>query len=346
MGRKPKSETENKEVKIDNKPIESEKTDNINFSEKDMIFSPNFAEDFAYRFMNQYGRILDRLNREGGNNYFNPLYANSAMKRWNSQDGKPTEQNISKWLRNPRANEQSLRACSNFLFDSIQHYNRSISYMANLLNFDYELIPLNPPTIDSDIKTIDLYQRQKQKAMDWLRQFRVKEQFSNIMLDVVRSGGKCYYLRENDENTSIYLQSMPEDYVVINGRTDVLGYTYSLNQSFFYTYPEAMEGFAPEFYLWYQEFLNRKNLLNDKANPWRIMPYDKSVVFKWDDTRVDMIPPLSGTMLDAITISDYKDIIRLNIELQNYCLLYLETPLDKSTGKPVMSAQEVTNVNC
>lgn len=304
--------------------------------------SVHFAEDFAYRFMNQYSKIIQQMYMQNGNQYLNPIWANTSMKKFNSYTSRPTEENIVKWLSNPREHEQQLRQCSYFLYDAEQHYNRTISYLSGLLNLDYELICDETPDLDSKQEYIDLYIRQKQKANEWLRLFRLKEQFSNIMLDVCRNGGSCYYLRKNDDNGGIYLQKMPEDYVYVNGRTDELGYTYSMNMSFFYQFPEAMGGFAPEFKNWYQDFLNKQEMLNQKANPWRLMPYETSVVFKWDDTRADMIPPLSGAMADAIAIQQYKDIIRLNIELQNYCLLYLKAPLDKD-GKPTISSQEIVN---
>jgi hypothetical protein len=304
--------------------------------------SVNFAEDFAYRFMNQYSKIIQQMYMQNNGSYLNPIWANTSMKKFHSYTSKPTEEKITTWLQNPQVHEQELRQCSYFLHDAIQQYNRSIAYLSNLLNFDYELICTNAPNLNDKKETIDLYLRQRTKANEWLKVFRVKEQLSNIMIDVLRSGGMCYYLRENDDTNGIYLQPMPEDYTVVNGRTDALGYTYSLNMTFFYQFPEAMSGFAPEFKNYYNEFLDKKTILNQKANPWRLIPYDKSVVFKWDDTRVDMIPPLSGTMMDAIAIQNYKDILRLNMELQNYCLLFLKSPLDKD-GKPTISSQEIIN---
>lgn len=321
--------------------MSNNKEDNKKSEKIDGYVTASFAEDFAYRFVNQYNRILAQI-QSNGNTYLNPIWANTSMKKFNSYTVKPTEENVTRWLNNPREHEKELRECSYFLFDAIQHYNRSLSYLANILSFNYELIPLNPPSLTDDLKIIKLYQKQRQRTNDWLRYFRIKEQCMNIMTDVVRSGGACYYVRDNNENDGIYLQKMPEDYTVVNGRTDVLGYTYSMNMSFFYQFPEAMEGFAPEFTDYYKLFLSKKEILNEKANPWRLMPYEKGIVFKWDDSRTDMIPPLSGTMRDAISIDNYKEIMRLNMELQNYTLLYLQAPTDKD-GKPTVDAPQIAN---
>lgn len=299
--------------------------------------SIKFAEDFASRFMNQYANMLQVWSKNG---YYNPIYANNAMKQFNTYSNRPTEEKLISWLNNPRYNEKELRGCSEFLFWSIMQFNRSVIHFASIANFDYELIPINPPNINVGNKIIALYKKQKEKNNEWLRKFRVKEQCENIMMDVVRSGGKFYYLRENENG--YYLQTMPDDYCYISGRNELTGYNYSLNMSFFYQFPESVNGFAPEFYNWYQEFLNRKKVLNEKANPYRFMPIEKAVVFKWDDTRPEIIPPLSGSFKDSISIQDYKDLLKLNAELQTYQIMYLQAPLDESK-KPTMTAQEITN---
>lgn len=300
------------------------------------IPSVSFAEDFSNRFMNQYTKFLSNY---ANSNFYNPIYANSALKRFNTNSLRPTEDKLIKWFNNPRYHEQEIRGCGDFLFNAVMQYNRSAAHFASIMNFDYELIPLNPPTLDADKKTIDLYKKQKLKNCEWLRKFRIKEQFQSVMFDVMRDGGNCYYLRESED--AMTLQPMPQDYVYINGRTDY-SYTFSLNMSFFLQFPESTNGFAPEFYEWYQEFLNKKELLNEKANPYRMMPVEKSVVFKWDNTRPEMIPPLASSFKDAINIQDYKDLLKLNAELQTYQIMYLQAPLDKD-GKPTVSAQEIIN---
>lgn len=298
--------------------------------------SINFAQDFAERFMDSYVKFVQKSS---GANFYNPLYSNNAMKRFNTLPTRPTEANIIAWLNNPRYFEKQLMACSDFLYWSVMQYQRSVVHFASLLNFSYELIPLNPPSLNSSKKVVDLYLKQRAKNNEWLRKFRVKEQCPNVMIDVMRSGGKFYYLRESEEGNS--LMTLPDDFMTIDGKTDY-GFTTALNMTFFKQFPNAMSGFAPEFAEWYKIFLDSKSEQNINANPYRPLPYDKAVVFKFDDNRPEIVPPLSGTFKDGIQIQDYKDLLKLSAELQTYQIMYLKAPLDES-GKPTMSSQEIIN---
>jgi hypothetical protein len=303
-----------------------------------------FAEDFATRYLNQYVKFIENFasvnSATSGTGYYNPIYANSAMKRFNTYSNKPSMRDLISWLDNPRYFEQQLRGLSDWLTFSCEFYTRTIYYAANILNFDYELIPINPPASNATASEIDLYKRQKYLNNDWLRKFRVKEQCSNIMLDVIKSGGKFYYLRHSD--TSDYLQNMPDDYLYINGRVDTVGYTYSMNMSFFYQFPESVFGFAPEFADWYKNFLTPEGKFDNTSNPYKRMPIDRSVVFKFDDTRPENIPPFAGIFKNALEIEDYQDLLKLKAQLQTFQMLYLEIPKDKD-GKPTITANESIN---
>lgn len=306
-----------------------------NKKEEGMFSSPEaFANYYATRFAQLYSNFVDKYN---SNNWYNPIYANSSLKRFNTLPTQPTEENLIRWLSNPRYYEQELRSCSDWLNYTSEFYSRTITYCANLLNLDYELIPINPPDANAGKSTITLYKKQKQDNNDWLRKFRIKEQFINVLIDVMKSGGKYYYLRE-DEYSS-YLQAMPDDYCYINGRTDVVGYTYAMNMAFFYQFPDSVYGFAPEFADWYDEFLDKQKQLNNKANPYRMMPIDNAVVFKFDDTRPEIVPPFSGVFKDAIEIENYKDLLKLKAQLDTFQILYLKIPLDKE-NRPSMSEQQ------
>lgn len=296
------------------------------------------SEKFANQFVTTYAKVMETMmsNRLSSVGYYNPIYANNAMKRFNSASGKPTINNVMNWLLNPRQFEKQLQQTSNWLADACEFYTRMLYYVANILNFDYELVPLNPP-LTKNKKEIDLYKKQKAKNNEWLRKFRIKEQLSNVMIEVVRSGGQAYYLRHSDY--SDYLQGMPDDYIWINGRTDSVGYTYAMNMSFFYQFPSSISSFAPEFYSFYQEFLTDDGKFNNQMNPYKRMPVESSVIFKFDDSRPEMLPPFSGVLKNALEVEDYQDLLKLKAQLQTFQLLYLEIPKD-SNGVPTMKAPE------
>jgi len=303
--------------------------------------SVQYAEDFASNFMRQYGKFMENFaSATSSANFYNPIYANSAMKQFNVNSNKPTVSSLVQWMSNPKHFEKQIQSASEWLSYACEFYTRSIYYAANILNFDYELIPINPPSANAKKTEIDLYKRQKYDNNDWLRKFRVKEQCSNTMLDVIKTGGAGYYLRHSD--TSDYLQSMPSDYIYINGRVDTVGYTYSMNMSFFYQFPQSMYGFAPEFAEWYKDFIMPDGSFNDRGNPYKRMPVNKSVVFKFDDTRPEMLPPFVGVLKNALEIEDYQDLLKLKAQLQTFQMLYLEIPKDDK-GVPTISAKDSIN---
>lgn len=330
---RPKGSTNKPKIQESSPIIESNFSDDQNLNSE--------IEKFASQYVTTYAKVMSSMMEQfssNGTGYYNPIYANNALKRFNTQSFKPTVSNVMNWMINPSQFEKQIKQLSSWLSDACEFYTRTIYYVANILNFDYELIPINPPDINSDSSDFELYKKQRKKNNEWLRKFRVKEQLSNIMIDIAKLGGRYYYLRHSD--TSDYLQAMPDDYVYVNGRTDTLGFTYAMNMSFFYQFPESIFGFAPEFADWYKNFLTPEGRFNNQMNPYKRMPVDSSVIFKFDDSRPEMLPPFSGVLKNALEIEDYQDLLKLKAQLQTFQLLYLEIPKD-SNGKPTISAQDV-----
>lgn len=297
----------------------------------------NFAENFAQRFISAYSKISEHNQK---NNFYNPFWANSALKMFDTNSIRPTMDNLIRWINNPENSEKELRAVSYFLNESCMYYQRTIHYLSNILNFDYVLIPIKYPSINASKKEKDLFQKQQFKSNEWLRKFRVKEQLNKVTREVITTGGKYYFLRTSEDNN--YLQRMPEDYCYITGFNSNVGYTYQLDMTFFYQFPESMSGFAPEFADWYEEFLFNKNYIGKNASPYRLMPIESSVVFKFDDNNPQMVPPLSGIFKSALDVENYQDLLKLKMEIDTIGLLYLQTPSDDQ-NKPTITAQESAN---
>lgn len=335
----------------------------------------NFTQDFAKSYLNSINNYLDYLvDYKYKENYKNPIYANNSLKQFNPISVRPKISDLVSWLNNPAYYEVQLKQISEFLSYTVTQYGRSLGYFSNILYLGYELIPYNiSKFINSNYLEEDfleeekeeiitkfaknttklkkellnyekkIYLQCKERATDWLKIFNIKDNFTNVEKEVIRSGGRCYNVRpfskNTDYNNELCLQAMPEQYCYIDGRTAELGFTFSMNMAFFQQFPESMAGYAPEFARWYGEFIYE--LDNDKnANPWRTMPPESSVVFKFDDTRPEIIPPLCGTFKDALEIQDYKDLLKLRTELQTYQILFLKSPLNKD-GIPTTSAQEI-----
>lgn len=289
----------------------------------------NFSYDeFVSTFASSTARTLNKI-LQSGTAYNNPLYANDVLKDINRTPNRPNSQDLRKWLDNPREFEKNLRDVSMFLEGAVMQYYRSIDHFAKQLSMNYELLPVMRVPTDATKKIT--YNNGKKKAYEWLRRFRPKEQFTNVMRGMLAEGGKYYYVREGKD--FIDLQEMPQDYSYITDRTSI-GWAYQFDMTFFYRYPDAFQLYAPEFEYWYQEIADviAKNPGNTIYVP---MPPEKSVVFKFEDDNAVIRPPLSGTFKDAIEIQDYKDLLKTKVELDTWQIIMQEIPKDKD-GKPTI----------
>lgn len=304
------------------------------------------GEDVFMEFVQTYASNLYKtLDKITNNQYYNPLYANSLMKDANIHPNEPTMSQLQDWLKNPQNHEKALRDLSYYLERVVLQYKRAVYQFGTILNFNYYLYPLDavPKGDKGQLKT---YQNCKDKANLWLRKFRPKEQLSKALISVVEDGGKFYYIRESDNY--IDLAEMPSDWSYIDGRSSV-GFTYAFNMTYFRKFPAELENFAPEFAIWYKDFLNivRNPKNNMPTTYYMRMPIEKSVVFTFDDIHAELVPPLSGAFSDALQIQDYKAILKSKAQLNNYQLLMQEIPKDKDgnpTIDPVMAAQFVALV--
>ena len=294
---------------------------------KDENFNADaYLENFAQRFYQTLGRITKQAQA-----YYNPIYANDLMQDINSTPHRPTQANLRKWLENPKEYEKELRDVSQFLSYNIMQYKRAIGHFASLLSLNYELIPLDryPKTPRTEKEYINA----KKKANEWLRKFRPKEQFENVLYRIMTDGASYYYLRESDEY--IDLQEMPQDFCIINGRTS-LGYTYAFDMTYFARYPESFRTYAPELYIWFKDVLDDYKETTLKTI-YNAMPPEKSACFKLEDWTAVSLPPMTGTFKDALEIQDYKDLLKLKLELDTWKVIMMEIPKD-SDGIPTIDA--------
>ncbi|MFW5890980.1 MAG: hypothetical protein ACOCUI_02075, partial [bacterium] len=281
-------------------------------------------QEYFDNFVNSVNYAMSRINKM---QTYTPSLANDYMQSINISPNKPTSTQIKNWLENPEKYSDQLAEVSQYLESVIMFYQRTIYHFATLLCFNYYLYPITPPPDKNDSKNINIYNNSYKKALDWLRKFRPKEQFQNVMFGVMREGGKFYYVRKSRE--FIDLQEMPSDYCKIDGRSSV-GYTYSFNMNFFDK--ASVELYAPRFKEWYDDFLKEKNR---GISYYKKMPTEESTVFLFDDTRAVRLNPLRSLFKDAIDIQDYKNLLKTKAELDTWKLIYMKAPTDKD-GKPTL----------
>lgn len=263
---------------------------------------------------------------------YTPQYGNVAIKDVNVNPQRVDPKTLQRLLQSPQNAEVQLRNLSEFLYYVVTEYMRQIAHIGNILDFSYELIPLNIPKGGEEEKR---FIHNEKKCNAWLKAFRPKVQLPLVAAYTALKGGQYYYLRFGDYR--ITLQDMPEEYCYITSKDERLLYTYAVDMTFFDKYPNAISGYAPEFAEWYSDFVyDRSSGYNRSCNNYRRIPEDRGAVFKLDNWSPLMRPPFTGTFKDAIQIEDYKDLLRLQTQLDTWKVVFQKLPEDKQTGKPLM----------
>jgi len=308
-----------------------------NSSPQPIITTTPSPEMSPEQFMRDYANTLySSLQQIRDNPYYTPQYANNLMKDINIAPYKPSSKDIENWLVYPQQFEQQLSSLSQYLEGVVMQYERTIYHFSTLLTFNYYVYPITP--IPTDKKDLISFKKSYNKALTWLRKFRVKEQFQNVMLGVIREGGKYYYVRESAD--FIDLQEMPPQWCVIDGRTS-LGYTYSFNMSFFLKAPQALADYAPEFLNWFDDFYIDYQT-NKGIQYYKQMPPEKSAVFLFDDTKAARLNPLRSLFKDALDVQEYKKLLKTKTLLDTWKLIYMKSPVDKD-GKMTIDQKLIAN---
>jgi hypothetical protein len=148
------------------------------------------------------------------------------------------------------------------------------------------------------------------------------------MNGAITEDAKYYYKRESENG--IALQEMPSDYCKIVYEDEV-SYRYAFNMNYFLKSGVNLDGFAPEFGLYYQKiFIDNK--APDRYNPnWVELDPDKAFVFKFDMFQAGITPPMIGLFIDAVEIDTYRTLKATKTALDAYKLLVGSIPRHKES---------------
>lgn len=310
----------------------------ITFSDNEILKTYDMAiEQFAQTLFPN--RPIDLRESAGG--WYDAIYANNIVKDITTPPSVPDLATLTDWLRNPAEAERGLTGLSQYLDYSVFQYRRSVKHFASMFTYNYHLVPLSFPENEDGMKA---FKRNEAKVIDWLKKFRVKEQLRNVMEGVMLEDAKYFYVRESKDY--IDLQEMPSEYCYITGDSSI-GFRFAFNMVWFAQYGYTDKGFprdsfAPEFEDWFNEFLvawrKYKSRIVDYYQP---LNRDKSVVFKFDDNRAGVVPPLSGVFKDALDIQEYKDLLKTKTKLDTWKIVFQQIPLNKDTGKPAIDSKTI-----
>ena len=254
--------------------------------------------------------------------WYNPPTGRQFMQDVNYSPLIPSQDDLTTWLKDPANNEIHLRGVSQYLENAIMQYKRTLNHFSRILSFNNELIPIDVPQDLSDEATVARWKWGYLRCMDFLKKFNLKYQKDIVMAKTVSEGGIFVYLTESKDFAT--LTEIPSNWCYITGRTDI-GWSYGINLAYFDKYV-GMREIMPELYNYYKKFTEMRDIYNNKQiNKNELFQYqfykvppDKGYVFTLDILRADITPPLKGCFKDAVSIIDYKNLLKQKAVLDTW----------------------------
>lgn len=277
----------------------------------------NFAQSFVKASQNMMGTL-----------FYNPLVLspflqNQIIKDLNSNPYRFSREQIERMLSNPKNAEEALRELSEYLYYKIMHYKRVVNYFGGMLDFDWDIVPINATSGDMNTSA---FKRSAMKAYEFVEKVNPKYAFNEIMQKTMLDGAGYYYMREHSDH--VVFQQMPSDWAMIVGNTQV-GYRYSFNLMYFLQMGVNIYEYAPEFLEYFEDY----KVSAEYGYPfWKPLDPTVAPVFKTDPYTATIIPPFAGSFVDANQIDTYKELFRNQAEIQTTKLLAAKLPLHKENN--------------
>lgn len=248
-----------------------------------------------------------------------------------------TKKQIIDFLRNPIANEKSIRKAIRYIYGASSHFRRLIQYFVALSDFAYVVEPYNVDPQKANIRTTNINYR---KVLKTLSAMSIKTQFPKILTVCLREDVFYGTFRQMGDN--IVVQQLDSDYCMISEfEGNVPNVTFDF--SYFFTYPERLQYYPDEFKQIFEELKSEKKVGRGLINTWRTLPSPNSFAVKAAaDIWAYALPMFAGILGELYDIEEYKQIELSKAALENYAMLLMKIPLteDGEWGIDLEKAKE------
>jgi len=242
---------------------------------------------------------------------------------------KYTKEQVFKLLEN--GDEVKLREASQYFFGISGEYRRLVWLHANILTFDYYVVP----RIKDNNITKDKLTRELRKVLDYTDNSYVQETNRFISLVIVIEG--VFYGYERQMGETITLQQLPANYCRSMYKIDG-NHAIEFNMRFFDMYRdsdlkiEVLQLFPDEFFDLYVDYKNGRTK-------------DEWVQLNPEFTRCHRLtenstPLLSTTFPEIIGLKEYKELDKSQAQMDLYKLIVQKLPIEKDTGVPIIPLDE------
>lgn len=242
--------------------------------------------------------------------------AQSSLSTINSE-------NIGTWLNSPLENEAKLRELSNLLFNASGEYKSLVKYYADMARF-YPVVELNQ--IPEKYSPLQL-KEQMNEITETVRKLNLSHEKSKIWLDVLKED--VFYGYEIEDDDSFFFLKLNPNYCRLSGYSDGM-WLFEFDFSYFDTVKNesVLESYPSEFRVKYRRYQDRKS-----ERRWQEIDPKKSIVYKFNETQQEIVPPLSSTFEGLMELKDYKKLKKVGTKIDNYLILHQKVPLFRDTDK-------------
>ena len=231
---------------------------------------------------------------------------------------KPEE--VEKYLSDPAQYEKQLREISRYLAVSSPQYWRLVNYFPSIAILNPILVPFDTEKLTKNksksLKTFTTCTKQ-------LDNMNIQHEFLKILQTVFRED--VFYGYEIETENSYYIKALDPQYCRPKGKYDGC-FTYEFDFSYFDAFKTENE--LAEYTLIDREFLVKYNKYKENSSlyRWQELNLDKEICVKYQDTFDFCCPPFISVFNDLYDISDFKDMNKAKVEMDNTRYIGFDMP--------------------
>lgn len=279
------------------------------------VGTENYSKKLRSEMREHYAQIIP------SGNIFNPFSGMSAVDTYSALDRTDVKK-LADWLSSPVINEKQLRSLSNMLYNSSGEYKSLIKYFSDMARF-YYLIDLK--YVPDDLSKNDIKEQLKEIS-NLLTKVNVPHEMSKVWNTVLKEDS--FYGYEVETKDKFFLLKLDPNYCRIAGIVDG-NWEFEFDFSYF-----DKTAFVDTIGSFPKEFLEKYNLYRSNLNVdyrWQVL--DKSVLFKFNETQHEVVPPFAAAFEGLLELKDYKKLKKVSTKIDSYLLLHQKLPIFDDTDK-------------
>ena len=267
----------------------------------------------------QFSQALYAMDNYG---LYTPWLQNNLLQDLNNSAKTAKIEDIKKALEDYRNQADNLQDYTEFMQKWSSLYNKTISYLANILSFDLEVICNNAYT-PSDLQSEEFAEDRK-KIDNFLTSFDYKAEFSKVVKQLLRNEVYYTWFRKTkwgNKGMKFALQVMPQDRCILTGYWEK-GLLYSFDMNYFLQPGVDIDTFDPAFKKYYNNVFGPESELQHPYRPssplakqtgtfamiTQTSPEDGSWAFKLDPSNFNATPFLASLLKSAIRAEDLAEL--------------------------------------